>query len=90
MLEELALGSPYHPFQIVEMKDWFQITDPEEIKKLCEDAIRQNPDVVQKYLAGKKKLLFALLGYISQTTNERADMNLITKQLLKLLQKPSK
>lgn len=89
VLEELSSGSSYRPFQIVEMKDWFQITDPEKIKKLCEDVIRQNPDAVQKYLAGKKKLLFALLGHISQTTNQKADMKLVTEQLQKLLQKPS-
>lgn len=89
VLQELSLGSPYRPFQIVEMKDWFQITDPDKINKLCDDAIRQNPDVVQKYLAGKNKLLFALLGYISQTTHNRADMKLVTEQLQKLLHKCS-
>lgn len=87
VLEELASGSLYHPFQIVEMKNWFQITDPKKIKKLCEEAIEQNPDIVKKYLAGKPKLLFALLGYISQTTNQRVDMKLVTEQLHKLLQK---
>lgn len=89
VLEEMALGSSYHPYQIVEMNDWFQISDLEKIRKLCEDAIRQNPDVVQKYKAGKKKLFFALLGYISETTNQKADMKLITDQLQKLLQKRS-
>nr|CAD7426548.1 unnamed protein product [Timema monikensis] len=66
---------------ITEMNGWAQITNPLEIKKICEDVIIMNPDLVAKYLQGKTKIFKALIGEVAKITNQRANMALVTKEL---------
>nr|CAD7199734.1 unnamed protein product [Timema douglasi] len=66
---------------ITEMNGWAQITNPLEIKRICEDVIIKNPDLVAKYLQGKTKIFKALIGEVAKFTKQRANMALVTKEL---------
>nr|CAD7399982.1 unnamed protein product [Timema poppensis] len=81
ILDELLNGNPHSPSKITEMNGWAQITNPLEIKRICEDVIIKNPDLVAKYLQGKTKIFKALIGEVAKFTKQRANMALVTKEL---------
>lgn len=62
-----------------------QLTDENELRKLCEEVIRENEKAVKAYKSGKSKAFKALLGAISAKTKNRADMAKCHAILEKLL-----
>lgn len=64
---------------------WYQISDENELRELCENVLKESQDLVKLYKSGKVKVFKALLGAVSSKSNHRADMakcNVILKQLL--------
>jgi aspartyl-tRNA(Asn)/glutamyl-tRNA(Gln) amidotransferase subunit B len=57
----------------------------QELKKLCGQAVRQNPDAAKDYLGGKEKALKALVGAVMKATRGRADPQQAQKLLKELL-----
>ena len=46
---------------------------PEELDRLCAQAVEQNPKAVADYLAGKEKAVKSLVGFVMKSTRGRAD-----------------
>lgn len=58
-----------------------QITDQEEIARLVQEVIIDNPDLVTQYRAGKKKVLGFFVGQIMKKTGQKANPQL-ARQIL--------
>lgn len=68
-----------------ELKSEERITDINEILKLVKQAIKNNPQAVKDYRAGKQESLNFLLGEIMKLSNRRADYQLAKEELMKML-----
>lgn len=62
-----------------------RITDKSEIRKICEQAIKNNKKAVDDFKAGEKKAIDFLLGEIMKLSNRRADYQIAKEELMKLL-----
>ncbi|XP_058812052.1 glutamyl-tRNA(Gln) amidotransferase subunit B, mitochondrial [Topomyia yanbarensis] len=82
-----TLDSDRHerPGQIAARKDWLMITDPDRIQQLCQEAVKNNPKLVEKYRKGKEKMLYALAGQIAKDTEQKLDMAKAVDLLKKIL-----
>jgi aspartyl-tRNA(Asn)/glutamyl-tRNA(Gln) amidotransferase subunit B len=58
-----------------------QITDQEEIARLVQEVIIDNPDLVTQYRAGKKKVLGFFVGQVMEKTGRKANPQL-ARQIL--------
>lgn len=90
VLEELLSGNTKSPLEIVEENNWKQITDVDELGKICENVLNEHEKAVKEYLSGKQKVFKAFLGAVAKATQNRADMakcSDILKELLKKRQK---
>lgn len=67
---------------LVESKGLVQISDASALEAVIDDVIAANPDELEKYRAGKTKLLGFFVGQVMKATSGRADPKL-TNQLLK-------
>jgi aspartyl-tRNA(Asn)/glutamyl-tRNA(Gln) amidotransferase subunit B len=66
---------------------WTQITDPNEIERLCTAVIEQNPKLVEQFCAGKTKVLNSLVGKVAKITENRANMEAVVQVLTDKLRK---
>ncbi|XP_045465079.1 glutamyl-tRNA(Gln) amidotransferase subunit B, mitochondrial isoform X1 [Harmonia axyridis] len=87
LFEVLSKGCNKDALQIVHEQNLFQITDLEELRKLCEEVIKENETLVNTYKAGKKKVFKALMGKIALKTQDRADMAKCDEIMKNLLNK---
>ncbi|XP_018569253.1 glutamyl-tRNA(Gln) amidotransferase subunit B, mitochondrial [Anoplophora glabripennis] len=85
LLEEIIVGTSVSPTKIVQKKNLSQITDENELRKLCEEVIQENEKSVKAYKSGKTKAFKALLGAVAGKTKNRADMARCHAILEKLL-----
>lgn len=67
---------------LVESKGLVQISDASALEAIIDEVIAANPDELEKYRAGKTKLLGFFVGQVMKQTGGRADPKL-TNQLLK-------
>lgn len=67
---------------LVESKGLVQISDASALEAVIDEVIAANPDELEKYRAGKTKLLGFFVGQVMKQTGGRADPKL-TNQLLK-------
>ena len=58
---------------------------PEEIEKMCKEAIESNPNAVKDYLSGKEKALKSLLGSVMRQTRGRGNAGEIEEKLKELI-----
>ena len=71
--------------KIVDEKGLQQVTDQDEIAKVIDEVIAENPKMVEQYLAGKDKLLGFFVGQAMKLTKGKANpkmLNDILKQKL--------
>ncbi len=73
------------PKQIVEEKGLKQITNPEEIRGIIEEIIKNNPKEVEKYKAGNTKLIGFFVGQVMKATKGKANPQLVNKLLQEIL-----
>ncbi|KAF5303968.1 hypothetical protein FQA39_LY01753 [Lamprigera yunnana] len=85
LLEEMLDTPEQSPLEIVKSRGWFQITDEEEIRKMCHIVIDENPKIVKEYLRGKLKVFKALLGKVFVHSGNLIDMKKVTKILEQIL-----
>ena len=78
----LESGKPVTEF--VSEKDMHGIS-PEEMKKMCEEAIKSNENAVKDYLSGKEKALKALLGSVMKQTRGRGNAQEIEAMLKSMI-----
>lgn len=69
------------PVEIIQEKGLTQITDGDEIVKVIEQVITENPKAVEDYKAGKKETLGFLVGQVMKLTKGKANPQLTNKLL---------
>lgn len=82
LVKMLESGKPVTEF--VSEKD-MQGISPEEVKKLCGEAIKSNENAVNDYRNGKEKALKALLGNVMKQTRGRGNAQEIEAMLKELI-----
>ncbi|CAG9770606.1 unnamed protein product [Ceutorhynchus assimilis] len=83
--EELLKGNMDNPTKIVADKNWKQITDEKELRKICQQILDENEKAVKDYLKGKTKVFNAFMGYVAKKTDNRADMKKCSEIVKELL-----
>jgi len=74
--------------EIVEEKQWKQLSDPDKIRSICEKLISKNPAQVKKYASGKKKYMVSFfVGQIMKETKGMAHPELSNEILINLLER---
>ena len=76
---EEMVKSGENPEKIVEDKGLVQISDPAKILPIIENIIAKNPDNVEKFKAGNKKLLGFFVGQVLKTTGGKANPSVVNK-----------
>ena len=70
---------------VVKEKGLIQISDEGAIKKMCEEAIGENPKAVEEFKAGKERALGALVGAVMKKSKGKANPQLVNEILIKIL-----
>ena len=86
VLDEL-FENPKAPMEIVKEKGWIQISDEGEIKEIVEQIIKDNPQSVSDYKAGKDRALGFLVGQAMKETKGKANPGMLNKMFLDELNK---
>ena len=74
------------PKKIVEEKGLVQIKDESFIEEIVDKVIAENPDVVEKYKAGKKGVMGFFVGQVMRETKGKANPGLVNEILRKKLE----
>ena len=74
-----------HPKEIVEKKGWIQIQDEDEVHRVIDQVLSNNPEEAKKYRAGKDKVFGFLVGQVMKATKGKANPALVNELLLKKL-----
>ncbi len=82
---EIMATEDKNPVDIVEEKGLKQQSDPKELEKLIDKVINENPDKVQEYKSGKKKLFVFFVGQAMKASGGKANPQLINDILKKKL-----
>lgn len=72
---------------IVDEKGLKQISDDDELKKMAEEVIKNNPKPVNDYLSGKEAAIQALMGQMMKLTKGKANPKVVIGILKDLLSK---
>ncbi|CAH9131026.1 unnamed protein product [Cuscuta epithymum] len=70
---------------MIEEKDLVQIVDPQEIEKMVDKVIADNPKQLEQYRGGKTKLQGYFAGQVMKESKGKANPNLLNKILLQKL-----
>ncbi|MGA9349217.1 MAG: Asp-tRNA(Asn)/Glu-tRNA(Gln) amidotransferase subunit GatB [Anaerolineae bacterium] len=81
--EMFETGRP--ALQIVKEKGLVQISDVEELSRIVEQVIAENPGPVAEYLGGKGPVLRFLVGQVMKATRGKANPKLVNQLLLEKL-----
>lgn len=81
-----ALDTGKFPAQIVEDKNLKQVSDDDLIKSLAKDLVDKNPDEVEKYKAGRTRVLGFFVGQIMKETKGKANPQLVTNIVKEFLE----
>jgi aspartyl-tRNA(Asn)/glutamyl-tRNA(Gln) amidotransferase subunit B len=71
--------------EIVAAEGLAQISDTGELERLVEQAIADNPKIVEDYRGGKEKALGALVGAVMKATRGQANAGVVNELLRKKL-----
>jgi glutaminyl-tRNA synthetase len=83
---EEMVKSGDNPDKIVEAKGLIQISDPSVIAPIIDEIIAKNPDNVEKYKAGNKKLLGFFVGQVLKSTGGKANPKIVNELVAEKLQ----
>jgi glutaminyl-tRNA synthetase len=84
VFEEMAKSSK-EPKDIVEEKGLIQISDISIISPIIDEVIAKNPDNVEKFKAGNKKLLGFFVGQVLKSTGGKANPKVVNELVAKKL-----
>ncbi|MFN3505012.1 MAG: Asp-tRNA(Asn)/Glu-tRNA(Gln) amidotransferase subunit GatB [Caldimicrobium sp.] len=74
------------PSIIIKEKQLIQESSEENLRKICEEVLAENPSEVEKYKAGKKGLLGFFVGQAMKKTQGKANPKLLNKIFTDLLE----
>ena len=61
------------------------VSDESEIRKLCEEAVKENPKAVEDYKAGSEKSLNFIIGQVMKKSKGKAVPNQVNRIVKKLI-----
>jgi aspartyl-tRNA(Asn)/glutamyl-tRNA(Gln) amidotransferase subunit B len=70
----------------IKPEDMAGVSD-DDLTKICEEAIAQNPKIVEDFLGGKEKAICGLYGFIKRATQGKADIKRADEILRSLIKK---
>jgi len=73
------------PSKIVKSKGLIQISDPDIIMPIIDDIIASNPDSVEKFRAGNKRLLGFFVGQVLKATKGKGNPKVVNELVAKRL-----
>lgn len=79
------IENPFSPKKYVEKEKLTMIESSEELETLCQDVIKNNPDVVDSYKAGKKESIHYLTGQVMRLSKGKANPKQVQKILKTLI-----
>jgi len=80
-LLERVIDSGESPKKIVKTEKLEKVSGSDELSKVAEEVIKENPDAVEDYKAGKQEALNFLMGRVMQKMRGRADADVVIKLL---------
>ena len=86
---EEMFNSGKNPKQIVEEKGLVQISDPAQILPIIDEVISKNPENIEKFKAGNKKLLGFFVGQVLKATQGKANPKMVNELVNQKLAKIS-
>jgi aspartyl-tRNA(Asn)/glutamyl-tRNA(Gln) amidotransferase subunit B len=69
------------PESYVEEKGYLQITDESRLQEVVREVVAENPDEVDSYKQGKKKLMSFFMGQVMKKTQGQANPKLVDQLL---------
>ncbi len=84
VFEEMAKNGE-NPIEIVESKNLKQISDPAVILPIIEEIIAKNPENVEKFKAGNRKLLGFFVGQVLKATRGKGNPKVVNELVGKAL-----
>lgn len=75
------------PVEIVEREGLSQVSDEDTLRAVCQEVVDENPREVEKYRAGKKKVIGFLVGQVMRKTKGKANPKRVNEILGELLDK---
>lgn len=85
VLNLLFEGDPRSPEEIVRENNWMMISNTEQLKQMCCNAIKESPKLVKRYKNGKEDALSSLVSKISKASENRANTQLVKEILISML-----
>ncbi|XP_058797037.1 glutamyl-tRNA(Gln) amidotransferase subunit B, mitochondrial isoform X2 [Phymastichus coffea] len=86
VLSEVLKDPRKYPKQIIQQNKWYQINDEEQLRKIIENILDNNPDLVKKYEKGKIKLFPVFTRKVVEATKDTANVLKVEKLLKEMLQ----
>lgn len=83
---DLIDSSPAQVVDDIVAKKSGMLSDEEELEKICNEAISENPKVVEDFKKGKEAALQVLIGSVMKKTSGKADVSMVRRILEKLLE----
>ena len=74
------------PMEIIEAQGLQQISDPQVLRPMAEEVLRQSQKVVQDYQGGNKNAFHALVGQMMKKTQGKGNPQVISQVLSELLE----
>ena len=75
------------PEEIIKEKGFSQITDQSKIECLACEVLKENPNVRDDYIAGKKNALGFLVGQVMKKTQGKANPAIVNQALINILER---
>lgn len=82
---EIMVETGGDPSHIIEEEDLSQISDEDELSKIIEQVISENPDQVAEYKAGKEPLIKYFIGQAMRLSKGKADPEVVEGMLVERL-----
>lgn len=84
VFEEMYMNGG-NPADIIESKGLKSISSSDELEKICQQVVAENPKSVQDYQGGKENAFKALVGQVMKATRGQANPQMANEVLLKIL-----
>lgn len=85
LFQEMLLNPQMSPKQIIKEKNLEQISDIDELTRICQKIIDDNPKAVKSYKGGKKKVYQFFINRALKSTDERVNIKKTIEIFNKLL-----
>lgn len=79
---ERLIEKPFDVKEFIKREKAHRVTDTSTLKSICKEAIKENPQAVKDYQAGREEALHFITGSVMKKTRGAADPALVKKILL--------